>query len=285
MEKLKNFKEEVLKKLEEMKEKKKESLKDKEPLRKKNKSLKKKIKSFIAIATVGMVATAGFVYAMGAEEREALKIIEQKKIADLQLEKDKAFALVEEAKAMQDMIDNADRAKDIIIAKGEYSPVTVKAERKPEIAIADKGGISSWLNKNVLRVFIPYEIKYMIDMEKITPIVSSDGLLFEFGEDDFNVVVIPQGYTLMTPSSDEVGLFPKDFENEDVLALVSSNAKVTAEEFSKNKENLAKAVEETRNMILGIADSCNAKVTFVEKKYTKGAKTVIDKSSLDKGDN
>lgn len=261
---------------------------------KKNRSLKeiilrkrtkrRKIKCIAATIVVGLIAVSSFVYALGTEEREALKILEKQKAADLQLEKDKAYALMAEAKAVQDMIDNADKAKDIIIAKGEYSPLTIEAERKPEIAISDKGGLSSWWSKNVLRVFIPYEIKYMIDMEKITPIVSSDGLLFEFGEDDFTVVVVPKSYTLMTPDSEEVGVFPKSFKTEDVLALVSSNAKLTAEEFSKNEENLAKAVEETKKMVTGIADSCNAKITFLEKKSVSGATSKVDESSIGKED-
>lgn len=249
------------------------------------KSLKKKIRLFAFAAAVGIVAVAGGVYALGSEEREAVKLLEQKKAAELQLEKDKAKALVEEAKVLQETIDNADKAKDIIVAKGEYSPITVEAERKPEIAISDKGGFDSWWSRNVLRVFIPYEIKYMIDMEKITPIVSSDGLLFEFGEDDFNVIVVPKSYAIMTPDSDEVGLFPKSFTNEEVLALVSSNAKATAEEFSKNEENLTKAVDETKKMIEGIADSCNAKVTFIDKKSKNGASVKVDESSIVKGDN
>lgn len=248
------------------------------------KSFKKKLKALTLAATVGMVAVTGVVYALGSEEREAIKLLEQKKAQDLQLEKDKAKALVEEAKVLQEMIDNADKAKDIITAKGEYSPITVEAERKPEISISDKGGFSSWWSKNVLRVFIPYEIKYMIDMKQITPIVSSDGLLFEFGEDDFNVVVVPKSYAIMTPDSDEVGLFPKSFTNEEVLALVSSNAKITAEEFSKNEENLTKAVEETKKMIEGIAESCNAKVTFLDKKTKNGASVKIDESSIVKGE-
>lgn len=250
----------------------------------KEKSLKKKIKNVVVVLFVGIIATSWLSYALGAEEREAMKALEEKKAADLQLEKDKAYALVSEAKVAQEMIDNSNRAKDILIAKGEYSPLTVQAERQPEIAIADNGGIGSWWSKNILRVFIPYEIKYVIDMEKITPLVTKDGLFFEFSEDDFQVIVVPKGYTMMTPDSKEVGVFPKSFKTEDVLALVSSNAKVTAEEFSSNKENLTKAVAETKMMIENIADSCGAKVSFVEKKSTTGATVKIDESVLNKED-
>lgn len=247
------------------------------------KKLKKKMKiKLIAISLlVGLAITSGGVYALNSEEREAMKILEAQKKAELQFQKDKANALVSEAKIKQEMIDNANRAKDIIIAKGEYSPLTIEAERQPEISISDKSALASWWSKNVLRVHIPYTIKYMIDMEKVLPIVTEDGLYFEFGIDDFNVIVAPGSYTLMTPDAKEVGLFPKNFENEDVVALLSSNIKVTAEEFSTNQEHLEKALEETKVLIQEIAESNNTKAIFVDKKSTKGATVKVDESLIE----
>ena len=226
-------------------------------------------------------------YALGADEREAERIVLEAKKQELRLEADKSAAYLAEQKVKQDMIDKSNRAKDAIIAKGEYSPITATTERQPEISTKHSNSISEWWGKNVLRVHIPYEIKYMIDMSCLTPIVTDSGVLIEFGEDDFNVVVIPGTYSIMTPDKKETGIFPFDFDNEEVLALVSANAKMVAEEYAKDEEKLAQAVEETKIMLEGIAESYGSKVSFVEKRKSSGVKTIIDSETniSDKGTN
>ena len=240
-----------------------------------------KMKLYLSAGVVSILLVSSFVYALGSEDRAIMKAIEEKKKQELQLEMDKAAALVAEAKVKQEMIDKSEKAKDIIISKGEYSPITIETEREPEIASENNGALSKWWSKNILRIHIPYVIKYVIDMEKVVPLVTEDGLYVEFGEDDFEVVVIPGTYTIMTPDSNEVGMFPKEFKNQDVLALVSSNAKMVAEEYAKNRENINEAVEETKKMISGIIESCGAKVTFTEKRTVTGAKSSIDTEGMD----
>lgn len=245
----------------------------------------KKLKLYTGVTFLGLCLIFGGVYAMGSDNRAAEKAEVERKKQEIQLQADKSAAFLAQEKAKQEMVDNSERAKDAIIAKGEYSPITATTERQPEISSKHKNGISKWWGKNVLRVHIPYEIKYMIDMEKITPLVTESGLYVEFGEDDFEVVVIPGAYSVMTPDDDETGLFPYDFDSEETLALVSANAKIVAEEYANDTEKISQAVEETKIMLESIAESYGSKINFVEKRKISGIKQSISDDVIGKGEN
>lgn len=235
----------------------------------------RKIKVYTGVAFLALCVIFGGVYAMGADNRAAEKAEVERKKQEIQLQADKSAAYLAQERVKQEMIDNSERAKDAIIAKGEYSPITSTTEREPEISSKHKNAISEWWSKNTLRVHIPYEVKYIIDMEKLSPLVTETGLYVEFGPDDFNVVVIPGTYSVMTPEDDETGLFPYDFDSEETLALVSANAKIVAEEYANDSEKLSLAVEETKIMLESIAESFGSKINFVEKRSTSGAKIII----------
>ena len=118
---------------------------------------------FIVAAVLTFGLTFSIVtYNLGAEERALKKAEAEKEAAMIQQKEDETAAIVEAEKMKQEMLDKSERTKDAIMAEGEYSPVVAITEREPEISTKHSNGFSEWLNKNVLRIHINYEIKYYI---------------------------------------------------------------------------------------------------------------------------
>lgn len=241
-----------------------------------NRRASRKLRVRIGLVVLAIALAGSGIYALGADER-ALDKAEAKKLAsELRLESDKSAALVEQAKVKQDIIDNSNRAKDAIIAKGQYVPLTITTERTPEISSKHGSGFSEWMSKNILRVHIPYEVNYMIALDRINPIVTDEGLFVEFSADDFSVSVVPGEYSKMTPDKAETGLIPTDFDENVVLALITANSKSLNEEYINNNELLDKAIEETKAMLEDIAETFGSNINFVDRNKASGIRAKAD---------
>ena len=231
------------------------------------KVLKKNIVHIITISAVSAIVVGSAVWAMGADERAERKeaqIAIQKEIA---YEQDKNLAVINEAEVTKRAIQNAEKAQELIELKGEFATLTVTTERTPELSSDHTSKLGKMWSGNVLRVSIPYTIKYMVDLDSMTSFVGEDGTLYMVvDEKDFNVLVSAGEYVKLTPEDGETGWFPREFSDRETLALLNSNLKSVAEEYSKDNSKIAEAVENAKEIIETIAGTMETNVKFVESK-------------------
>ena len=243
-----------------------------------------RLKFMITFALVAFIATSLAVYAAGADERKAEKLLIIQRKEELQHAADKSAAHIDELMVKQKMLDNSERAKDAIIAQGEFSPLKVETTRTPEISSEHSSGIGKWWSKNTLRMSISYEIRYMIKLENLTPIVTESGLYVELNNDDFYVVTSfaeGESPTVLTVSDDEQGIVPYKFSDKETAALISASNNAVAQEYATNQTLLAEALSQTKAMLTELAESFGSKINFVEKSgvgaasYTKENTDII----------
>lgn len=231
------------------------------------KTANKNIVHIAGVVAIGAVIVGGAVWAMGADERaekKAAEIAIQKEIA---YEQDKSMAAINEAEVAKRAIQNAEKAQELIELKGEFATLTVTTERTPELASDHTSKMGKKWSGNVLRISVPYTIKYMVDLDSMTSFVGEDGILYMVvDEKDFNVIVSAGEYVKLTPEDGETGWFPREFSDRETLALLNSNLKSVAEEYSNDATKIAEAVNNAKEIVQTIADTMDANVKFVENK-------------------
>lgn len=245
--------------------------------------IRQRVLHIAVITVIGSVVVGGAVWAISSDkrtERKETQVAIQKEIA---YNKDKNIAVIDEAEIARRAIQNAEKAKELIELKGEFATLTVTTERKPELSSDHTSKWGKIWGGNVLRVSIPYTIKYMVALDKITSFVGEDGVLYiVIDEKDFNVLVSAQDYVKLTPEEDETGWFPKEFSDRETLALLNSNLNSVAEEYSNNEEKIAEAVRSAKDIMQTIADTMNTTIKFVE---SKAITTVNFTTELNANDN
>lgn len=231
------------------------------------KVLKKNIVHVVTITSVSAIVVGGAVWAMGADERAEKKEIELAMQKEIAYKQDKNLATIDETEVAKRAIQNAEKAQELIELKGEFATLTVTTERTPELSSDHTSKIGKMWSGNVLRISIPYTVKYMVALDSMTSFVGEEGTLYiVVDEKDFNVLVSAGEYVKLTPEDGEVGWFPREFSDRETLALLNSNLNSVAEEYSNDESKIAEAVESAKEIIQTIADTMDAKVKFVENK-------------------
>lgn len=224
-----------------------------------------KIFHCITACSLAAIVIGGTVWAMGSDERAAKKAEQLAVQQQISLEKDKQLAVIDAESIRERAIQNAQKAKELITLKGEFATLTVDTERTTEIETECESKIGKILSNNVLRVNIPYTIKYMVGLDKITSFVDDNGVLcLIFNPDDFGVVVSTGQYTKVTPNDDEIGWFPKKFSERETLALINSDLKTVAEEYSSDEEKIKMAVDNAKEIVTSITNTLDVTVKFIE---------------------
>lgn len=232
--------------------------------RKGDKKGKRKIHG-IAVIVVAAITVSGAVWAMGSESRELKKAEKVALQKQLTFEQDKNLATVDEEEVSKRAIQNAEKAKELIELKGEFATLTVNTERTAELSTDCDSKLEKIWSNNVLRINVPYVIKYMVALDKITSFVDENGVLcLIINPDDFKVVVSAGEYVKLTPDDEETGWFPKKFSDREILALINSNSNSVAEEYSTDEEKIASAVENAKEVVNSIVDTLGVKVKFIE---------------------
>lgn len=231
------------------------------------KVLKNNIVHVVTITAVSAVIVGGVVWAMGADERAEKKeaqIAMQKEIA---YEQDKNLAAINEAEVARRAIQNAEKAQELIELKGEFATLTVTTECTPELTTEHTSKLGKLWSRNVLRITIPYTIKYMVALDNMTSFVGEDGTLYMvIDEKDFNAFISAGQYVKITPEEGETGWFAREFTDRETLALLNSNLSSVSEKYSKDTEKIRQAVENAKEIIQTIADTMEVNVRFIENK-------------------
>lgn len=231
------------------------------------KVLENNIVHVVTITAVSAVIVGGVVWAMGADERAEKKeaqIAMQKEIA---YEQDKNLAAINEAEVARRAIQNAEKAQELIELKGEFATLTVTTECTPELTTEHTSKLGKLWSRNVLRITIPYTIKYMVALDNMTSFVGEDGTLYMvIDEKDFNAFISAGQYVKITPEEGETGWFAREFTDRETLALLNSNLSSVSEKYSKDTEKIRQAVENAKEIIQTIADTMEVNVRFIENK-------------------
>lgn len=231
------------------------------------KVLKNNIVHVVTITAVSAVIVGGVVWAMGADERAEKKeaqIAMQKEIA---YEQDKNLAAINEAEVARRAIQNAEKAQELIELKGEFATLTVTTECTPELTTEHTSKLGKLWSRNVLRITIPYTIKYMVALDNMTSFVGEDGTLYMvIDEKDFNAFISAGQYVKITPEEGETGWFAREFTDRETLALLNSNLSSVSEKYSRDTEKIRQAVEHAKEIIQTIADTMEVNVRFIENK-------------------
>lgn len=248
-------------------------------------NLKTKIQLVVGTIAVGTILTVGVVYAAGAEERAEMKAIAKAKAQEVQLMKDKAQAAIEAEEAARKMVlFNAEQTIEEVIKEGEFTALKIEFETVAQKDSGHSNSITKWWGKNVLKVNIPYTVRYMIDMSNIYMLVDSNGVVnVSIDERDLYLSIEQGQYTEMTPEEEEQGLFPAEFNSSETLALVNAKRNEIADVYSQNKDNISEAVENIKSQIETIAKTFGSEVKFTENNTFESITKVVE-SSEDKGD-
>lgn len=246
---------------------------------------KTKVQLIVGTIAIGTVLTIGIVYAAGAEERAEIKAIAKAKAQEVQLMRDKTQAAIEAEEAARKMVlFNAEQTVEEVIKEGEFTALKIEFETVAEKDSDHSNAITKWWGKNILKVNIPYTVRYMIDMSDIYMLVDSNGVVnVSIDERDLYLSIEQGQYTEMTPEKTEQGLFPAEFNSSETLALVNAKRNEIIEVYSQNIGNICEAVENIKSQIETVAQKFGSEVKFAEDTAFEGITKVIENTE-DKGD-
>lgn len=232
---------------------------------------------------VGTIALAGVligvvVYSAGAEEREEIKALAKARAQEIQLVKDKKQAEIEAEEMAQKMsLFNAEQTLEEISKEGEFTALKVDFETIAEKESDHKSSIGKWWGKNILKINIPYTIRYMVDMSDIHMFIDNNHTVnISIDERDLYLSIEQGQYTEMTPDDSELGIVPEQFSSSEILSLVNAKRKEMINVYSSNEDKISEAMENIKSQITSLAKTFETDVKFIENTSFQSITNIIE---------